>query len=58
MYVYVCTRTRGHLSGDLNDAKIQAFAKCGVRAVGREKRKSKGLKKVCLRNSKISVAGS
>lgn len=56
--MYVCTRTRGHLSGDLNDAKIQAVAKSGVRAVGREKRKSKGLKKVCLRNSKISVAGS
>lgn len=55
-FVYVCTR--GHLSGDLNDAKIQAIAKSGVRAVGREKRKSIGLKKACLRSSKISVAGS
>ena len=37
---------------------MEVIAESGVRAVGREKRNSKGRKEACLMNSKISVAGS
>ena len=38
--------------------KMEVIAESGGRAVGREKRNSKGRKEACLMNSKISVAGS
>ena len=38
--------------------KVEVIAESGGRAIGREKRNSKGLKEACLMNRKISVAGS